>query len=137
MHAARRSTGDAPEERAEHTNVPAAAASSHAGRLNPDPDPKPAPAFYDPYAPLDPHAPGSLPIRPFCKGRAPRKPRAPKVAPDDAACEPAVVPALPAAANALTFAEFECAPCVTAVTEPPGSEGVPVGVPVHPVWAPP
>ena len=116
MRAARRSAGDAPEERAELPNDPAAAASDRAGRSNPDPDPDPAPAFYDPYAPLDPHAPGSLPIRLFCQGRAPRKPRAPKLAPDDAACEPAVVPALPAAANALTFPEFECAPAAKALT---------------------
>ena len=98
---------------------PAAAASACAGRSNPEPNP--APAFYDPYAPLDPHAPGSLPIRPFCKGRAPRRPRAPKLAPDDAAPAPGAVPALPASASALTFPEFECAPAARAFAACVGS----------------
>lgn len=35
---------------------------------------------YDPYAPLDPHAKGSLPIKPFKKGRKPSAQRRPKEA---------------------------------------------------------
>ena len=35
---------------------------------------------YDPYAPLDPHAAGTLPIKPFKKGRKPAARRRPKEA---------------------------------------------------------
>ena len=35
---------------------------------------------YDPYAPLDPHAAGSLPIKPFKKGRKPTRRKRPKQA---------------------------------------------------------
>ena len=35
---------------------------------------------YDPYAPLDPHAKGSLPIKPFKKGKKPSARRRPKQA---------------------------------------------------------
>lgn len=35
---------------------------------------------YDPYAPLDPHAKGTLPIKPFKKGRKPSARRRPKQA---------------------------------------------------------
>jgi len=96
--------GDAP-----HAHDPGRAASGGAGQsapvTGPGPPPAPGPAFHDPYAPLDPHAAGGLPLRPFRKGRPPR-PRAPRAAP----ARDAAGGALPPATDALAFPEFECAP---------------------------